>query len=604
MPSPVNVYSAAKEFSTNLDSICSVGVRYTDNEIIIYSAGIEGKQGFTEFKTKLLGTLIKGEECYFITKNRSPRGCIPGESVLYENRNGIVCKLTEDSVDKLIISGFKVVPLLPKVQYPHARAVLSRNTNQALSLTDKDQVVIASIISTISVTDTEQYLADLQNMGTRYAFNGNPGAVRDYLVAKLQSFGYTPEIQAFLNRNTTNYNVIATLPGETMGNKSFIICAHHDSISNDPYTYAPGVDDNATGVAGVLAAAKCFKQQKFNYTIKFILFGGEEQGMVGSRYFVNKDTSTDIAGVLNMDMIGYWSTGKKYDLELTANTASEWMAWRVKQVSETYGIGMPVNIVIDDGAYWSDHSSFWIKNKTAVMASEAYDWSSEDFNPYYHSGQDTVSALDLVFFHKNVKLCIAAVAELANPYDSPTNVAVLRPYSLDDTVFQGSMYTIRWDGTGDSVVELYYSDYRGVSDKKFITQLSGPTGTYDWDVTNIAPGMKYIYVYSPVLGTGEWSSGAVTVVSRGMKDVYVYPNPVRLTQDNPQAMFVGLGQKVKVRIFDIAGQLVYNRDVEDEYKWPWRCRGNGGYTVSSGVYIYRITNDEGNSMTGKIAVVK
>jgi len=91
-------------------------------------------------------------------------------------------------------------------------------------------------------------------------------------------------------------NIVAVRPGS---NKTIVIGAHYDSVSR-----SPGADDNASGVAGVLELAKRACRGKGSKII-FILFSGEEQGLVGSRYWV-KNNKEKIDFMINLDMIGHY----------------------------------------------------------------------------------------------------------------------------------------------------------------------------------------------------------------------------------------------------------------------------------------------------------
>ena len=80
-------------------------------------------------------------------------------------------------------------------------------------------------------------------------------------------------------------NVIAELPGETHPEQIVIVCAHLDSTSPSASTNAPGADDNASGSSGVLLAASLLSQYRWDVTLRFALWTGEEQGLNGSEAY-------------------------------------------------------------------------------------------------------------------------------------------------------------------------------------------------------------------------------------------------------------------------------------------------------------------------------
>ena len=89
--------------------------------------------------------------------------------------------------------------------------------------------------------------------------------------------------------------------------KIVIISAHLDSRAANDHSIAPGAEDNGSGVAALMEAARLFKNVKFDRTIKIIFFTGEEQGLIGSKAYVAAypaDISKTVA-VFNLDMFGY-----------------------------------------------------------------------------------------------------------------------------------------------------------------------------------------------------------------------------------------------------------------------------------------------------------
>ncbi|MEL6253175.1 MAG: M28 family peptidase [Bacteroidota bacterium] len=104
-------------------------------------------------------------------------------------------------------------------------------------------------------------------------------------------------------------NVLATLKGTRYPNRYVIMSGDIDSrVSNvmDATSESPGANDNATGMAGVLEAARVLSKYKFPTSVIFVGLSGEEQGLFGGKHMakVAKDEGWDIVGVLNNDMIG------------------------------------------------------------------------------------------------------------------------------------------------------------------------------------------------------------------------------------------------------------------------------------------------------------
>jgi len=104
-------------------------------------------------------------------------------------------------------------------------------------------------------------------------------------------------------------NVIGFIEGfdPELKNEVIIVGAHLDGVGS-PGKLLPGALDNASGVVNVMAAAKALAQSevKPGRSIMFILFGGEECGLVGSTYYVNhpKVQKENVIGMINLDMVG------------------------------------------------------------------------------------------------------------------------------------------------------------------------------------------------------------------------------------------------------------------------------------------------------------
>ena len=206
-------------------------------------------------------------------------------------------------------------------------------------------------------------------------------------------------------------SVVATKPG-TVSDDQVIICGHFDSISEDPYNIAPGADDNASGSAAVLEAARVMSPYPYERTVRFICFSGEERGPYGSGAYVDSVTQAGdvIVGTLNIDMIGYVDSIPE-DVDIVANTASEWLADLTVACGAAYVPGLPRLKTIDDTQLSSDHASFWLAGYDALMLTE----DSPPVHQSYHTTGDTLGLLTKTFATDVVKQAVATLAELAIP---------------------------------------------------------------------------------------------------------------------------------------------------------------------------------------------
>ena len=183
------------------------------------------------------------------------------------------------------------------------------------------------------------------------------------------------------------YNVIGVLEGSDpiLKKENIIIGAHYDhlgrggegSLAPKPGEIHHGADDNASGTAGLIELARLFSVQrpKLKRTLIFIAFGGEEEGLLGSNYYVNHPLAplTNTVGMINMDMIG-----RMKDRKLIiggVGTAKEWRG----MIEPEKSFALTLN---EDGVGPSDHSSFYLKQVPVLFF-----WTGTHND--YHKPSDT-----------------------------------------------------------------------------------------------------------------------------------------------------------------------------------------------------------------------
>jgi hypothetical protein len=270
---------------------------------------------------------------------------------------------------------------------------------------------------------------------TRYSsemFSGNPNA-RAFEYVREQVLGwYPPEqltaqdytVSAPEEQTLTWQNLVLTLPGTTRPEKIVILSAHLDSTSDQPETLAPGAEDNASGAAALLEAARIFRHFRFERTVQIIWFTGEEQGLLGSRAFVAAlEDPSRVVGVINLDMFGYDSTGDRcFELHVGHLPASDAVGQCFSGAIEEYGLDLPRHDYLTGGEAISrsDHGSFWEAGIGAVeVLQNMFDNQQPggcpdgDRSPYYHTTQDTVDRINPETGIEIVRATLAATAALA-----------------------------------------------------------------------------------------------------------------------------------------------------------------------------------------------
>jgi len=289
---------------------------------------------------------------------------------------------------------------------------------------------------------TIEYLASDKLEGRR---TGTPGAqlAADYIVKQFKKIGLKPGagsangktgyLQQFPYAKkdeaaVSGYNVIGILDGtdKVLKNEAIVIGAHYDhlghggdgSLAANSTEIHHGADDNASGTAAIIELARRFAIAKSNKrTIIFIAFSGEEEGLFGSKFYVNNPSFPidSTVAMINLDMVGRMHDNK---LDIGGlGTASEWK----KLVEDTdhlpaanEGVSSSAgnfNLQLtEDGFGPSDHSSFYTK-KVPVL----FFFTGTHLD--YHKPSDTADKIN----YRDEMRVIDYVASIARSIDnSPT----------------------------------------------------------------------------------------------------------------------------------------------------------------------------------------
>ena len=243
----------------------------------------------------------------------------------------------------------------------------------------------------------------LQTILSRH--KGQPGneLAENYIKQKLELYGLNTIIQSF---STSGKNILATQTGTEFQNRKYIICAHYDDM---PGSIAPGADDNASGTAAVIEAARILSQYSFPYTIVYALWDEEEQGSVGSAYYATQAYNEGdlILGVINLDMIAYDSNSDGVcNVTNRASGLSKPLYNNIVDLNNRYGINLNIIPIVGLG---SDHVSFWYSGYDAMELME----DLNDFNTHYHSTSDLLQYFNQPYHLKMSKLALGTLAVFA-----------------------------------------------------------------------------------------------------------------------------------------------------------------------------------------------
>ncbi|MGA3564129.1 M28 family peptidase [Melissospora conviva] len=215
-------------------------------------------------------------------------------------------------------------------------------------------------------------------------------AQKQRLRALLAAGRLTLTVSTEAHRNLTSYNVIA----ETSKNKKLagknpvvMVTAHYDTVIG-----AQGANDDGSGTVLCLELARVLREVPTDATFRFALWGSEEQGLIGSRYYVRNLPQAErdrIVAVYQNDMIATsWDPATRYWL-LSFDGASNAATDGVTEAARRLGYEPRISPVTQRGS--SDHQSF----QEVGIASANFSWRGEEspaiLEPPYHTPEDTIA---------------------------------------------------------------------------------------------------------------------------------------------------------------------------------------------------------------------
>lgn len=294
----------------------------------------------------------------------------------------------------------------------------------------------------VNAVDSNRLRSNLEFVeGIRHATAGlaHLQAVRDSIENVFSALQLHTEKQVFMSGNYAATNVLGSAPGIGQADSVIIVDAHYDSVSN-----APGADDNGSGTVGVWEIARLLSRYPTKKTVRYIGFDQEEAGLVGSIQYISNGVPANetIAGVLNFEMIGYYSEEPNSQTLPTgfniffpdvaaALTADQYRGNFITNVGQaalpqvanlfassaaSYVPDLKVLTVLEPVGFTlfdlrrSDHAPFWVSGIPAVMITDGANFRNE----CYHTPGDTLNEkLNFTFMANVVKATLAAAAQFA-----------------------------------------------------------------------------------------------------------------------------------------------------------------------------------------------
>ncbi|MFJ8412116.1 M28 family metallopeptidase [Bacillus cereus] len=268
---------------------------------------------------------------------------------------------------------------------------------------------IQSLVNQLSENQFRSYLNHLVSYPTRFSTSAFYEEAATWTRKVLDEMGYKTSSETISVNDKNSQNIIADKLGTNRNEENYltILTAHLDSVnhSGEPSSNAPGADDNGSGSAGVLEIARIFKDIPTQHDLRFILFGGEEQGLLGSKQHVENLTTLDknrIRAVINMDMIGTLNTSTPAVL-IEGSPLSEEIINGLRNVASLY---TDLDVKISLEPFDSDHVSFLNKEVPAVLTIEGED----SLNPNEHTANDTLEHIHYPLALDILRMNVAFIA--------------------------------------------------------------------------------------------------------------------------------------------------------------------------------------------------
>jgi hypothetical protein len=296
------------------------------------------------------------------------------------------------------------------------------------------RTAVADAVAGVSTARIYGYEHALFQFDSKYITQpGNAKAI-EYIAARLREWGYEPELQWFDARGNRTANVIARLPGTVDPELIYVVSSHFDSVER-----GPGADDDTSGTAALLEAARVLRERPQPATIHFAFFTGEEAGLLGSREYVRRavENGERIVGALNNDMIGFANDQR---LDNTIRYSND----GIRDIQHAAAF-LFTGLITYDAKYYksTDAHAYYEAYGDIVGGIGSYPILG---NPHYHQPHDVLETINHQLVAEVSKTTIGTLMLLASS-----------PARLQDVVASrnGSTTMVTWTPAAERAVQRY-----------------------------------------------------------------------------------------------------------------------------------------------------
>lgn len=312
--------------------------------------------------------------------------------------------------------------------------------------------IIDEIIQDISQDNVKSILQKLESFQTRHVLSSEKegfgikassewihkkfSSLSPRLKVSFDTYDLPPQGRRF-KQEMTMRNVMAVLPGRQTGDREriFLVNAHYDTVARAPGgrsprenfdNFAPGVNDDGSGVAALIEMARAFSRYEFDATVYFVAFTAEEIGLIGSTLMAArlKNDKKTIDGVITLDMIGNIEGGNgvidnkrmRVFSAGPADSLSRQLARYAKKTGERFFPASEMDSIFraDRFGRGGDHTPFVLEGWAGIRMMEA----NENYSRQ-HTVNDTLENMSLEYCTRNIRIVASILASLASAPPAP-----------------------------------------------------------------------------------------------------------------------------------------------------------------------------------------
>jgi aminopeptidase YwaD len=274
-----------------------------------------------------------------------------------------------------------------------------------------------NIVSGVSYDTIFANLQHFQDLGVKEPGTAALNNTAEWLIGKYKSFGYTNIIRDTFELNGKQlYNITVTRQGTTFPPRYLIIDGHYDTYQG------PGANDNGSGVTCILEIARLLASVPIKYSVIFINFSAEEQGLIGSQHYVDHTvvpSNMNILLVLNIDEVGgvagminnTITCERDEDAPSSNNAASAAFTDSLANLTELYS-NLETQISY---AYGSDYVPFQEVGKVITGLYETNE------STVVHTPNDVIARMSPNYVYEVTKAATGAVLHFSGAYQINTS---------------------------------------------------------------------------------------------------------------------------------------------------------------------------------------